>query len=102
VAGLATLVTAVSRPHRCTLCKVLLVDLHQVTNAATSRGIVEACLMQRAPLLGGRLCGDAREITGPGLPPYRSGRSWLSSEGLLRGVPARPLLCGGGHRARRS
>jgi hypothetical protein len=69
MANLATLETTVSHPHNCTICKAFPMDLHQVTNVATGRDIVEACFMQRAPLLGGRLCGGARRTAGPNFSP---------------------------------
>jgi hypothetical protein len=56
--------------------------------------------MQRAPLPWGRLRGDVRGISCPDLPPCCGGGSWLSSQGIFWGMPARPALLSGKHHSR--
>jgi hypothetical protein len=52
VANLAALVVAVGHFLGSLLCKMFPADLHQMPNVMTSRDVVEACFMKRAPLLG--------------------------------------------------
>jgi hypothetical protein len=101
VASLAALVVAVGHSLSSTLRKVFLGDLHQVPNVETSRDVVEARLMQRAPFLGGRLRSDAHGSIGPIFSSRHGDGSWPTSQGLLRGALARPLSCGNRRHAQR-
>jgi hypothetical protein len=70
------------------------VDFHQMSNVATSRDVMEACFMQREPLLGGWLHDNTYGTIVPSSSSYRCRGYWLNSQGLLQGALARPLLRG--------
>jgi hypothetical protein len=52
-------------PLGCTLRKAFPVDFHHMSNVATSRDVVEACFMERAPFLAVR---SGVTPTGPPAP----------------------------------
>jgi hypothetical protein len=66
----------------------------------TSHDAVEAHLMKRAPLPGGRLRGGTHRSTSPISSSRRGDGSWPTGQGLLRGTRACPFSCGNRHRAR--
>jgi hypothetical protein len=68
----------------------------------TSRDAMEARLMQRAPLPGGRLRGGTHRSTDPISSSRRGDESWPTGQGLLWGTLACPFSCGNRRRARKN